>query len=131
MIVFDLKCAKGHTFEGWFDDRSEFESEKSSGRLTCPICADNDIVIQPSGGFYSKGRNEPARSQTSSYKTIADYLKKNFDNVGPNFAEEAIKIHFGETEIRNIHGSMTSEEEAELNEEGVEYFKIPTRKLQS
>jgi len=129
MIVFDLKCTNGHTFEGWFGDRSEFESEKVSGRLACPFCADSDIVIQPSGGFYSKGRKAPVENRASFYQTMADYLEKNFDNVGPNFAEEAVKMHFGETDVRNIHGSMTSEEESELNEEGVKYFKIPTPKL--
>ncbi len=134
MIIFDLKCMNNHTFEGWFEGRTEFESEKESGRLACPICADQEIGIVPTGGHYSKGQGRKG-SQTPSgdslVKVMTDYFEKNFDNVGKKFAQEAIKMHFGETDLRNIRGTVTDEEEKELNEEGVEFIKIPIPKLQS
>jgi hypothetical protein len=39
--------------------------------------------------------------------------------------KEALKIHYGEVEKRNIKGTATTEEEVILKEEGVQFFKIP------
>ena len=45
--------------------------------------------------------------------------------VGDKFAEEARKIHYGETDSANIYGEATASEENELREEGVEFGRIP------
>ncbi|MPT48067.1 MAG: DUF1178 family protein [Sphingobium sp.] len=44
MIVFDLKCASGHIFEGWFGSGEDFDSQKESGLLLCPICDSHDVI---------------------------------------------------------------------------------------
>ena len=56
---------------------------------------------------------------------IVDFVQKNFDDVGCNFAKEALKIHYGAVEPRNIRGVSTKEEEKTLEEEGIEFFKVP------
>ena len=56
---------------------------------------------------------------------IVDFVQKNFDDVGCNFAKEALKIHYGAVEPRNIRGVSTKEEEKTMKEEGIEFFKIP------
>ncbi len=44
MIVFDLICKNAaHQFEGWFGSSDDFEQQKSSGLLSCPICGSADI----------------------------------------------------------------------------------------
>ena len=53
------------------------------------------------------------------------HVEKNCDYVGPAFAEEARKIHYGETEKRNIYGEASSEEAESLKDEGVEFGRIP------
>ena len=58
-------------------------------------------------------------------KEAIDFVEKNFDNVGCEFAKEALKIHYGAAEPRNIRGVSTNEEEKILRDEGVEFFKIP------
>ena len=45
-----------------------------------------------------------------------------------SFAKEALKIHYGETEKRNIKGTATSDEETLLKKEGVQFLKIPVVK---
>jgi hypothetical protein len=45
--------------------------------------------------------------------------------VGCDFAKEALKMHYGAAEPRNITGVSTKEEEKTLNEEGIQFFKIP------
>ena len=52
-------------------------------------------------------------------------MEKNFDNVGSDFAKEALKIHYGVGEPRNIRGYSTSQEEETLRQEGISFFKVP------
>jgi hypothetical protein len=52
-------------------------------------------------------------------------IEKNCDYVGENFAEEARKIHYGESDPRGIYGEATPEEARELREEGVEVMALP------
>ncbi len=133
MIVYDLHCSRGHVFEGWFRGHREMEQEKSAGRLTCPMCGTQEIQLLPSGGHFSKKSQDAssAKPGPSFAKRLSDYLEEKFENVGPNFAEVAFKIHFGEIDQKNIRGSVTPDEEKDLQEEGVEYLKIPIPKFQS
>ena len=40
-------------------------------------------------------------------------------------AEEAKRIHYGESEEREIYGGATDEEAEELDDEGIEYIRFP------
>lgn len=55
-------------------------------------------------------------------------VEEHCDYVGDRFAEEARKIHYGETEARGIYGETTPEEADDLREEGVEFAAIPWRR---
>jgi len=52
-------------------------------------------------------------------------VEKNCDYVGNEFAEEARKIHMGETAPRGIYGEATDAEAEALAEEGVEIARLP------
>ena len=68
---------------------------------------------------------EKAGQVMKALAELRQKIERNFDHVGPGFAEEARKIHYGETDPRNIYGE-TSEEQAEaLREEGIEFGRIP------
>ncbi len=56
---------------------------------------------------------------------LRKYVMENADYVGPNFAEEARKIHYGETPERHIYGEATHREAQELLEEGVDVAPLP------
>ncbi len=56
---------------------------------------------------------------------LRSQVEENFDYVGPEFAEEARKIHYGETEDRAIYGETSEEEARALDEEGVAVRRIP------
>jgi len=58
-------------------------------------------------------------------KEVVEYIKKNSEDVGTQFAAEALKIHYGAAEKRSIRGSATEEEEKTLKEEGVGFVKVP------
>ncbi len=130
MIAFDLRCSHGHSFEGWFKDHESFKEQNSRGMITCPICKDTHItmVLSPVAIKSSHG-GEEVKQDGLDYKKLAmdlmAYIRDNFDNVGAAFAKEALKIHYGAAEKRNIRGSATGEEEEVLKEEGVQFFKVP------
>ena len=52
-------------------------------------------------------------------------VESNCDYVGDQFAEEARKIHYGETEERGIYGEASDAEAEALQEEGIEVGRIP------
>ena len=56
---------------------------------------------------------------------LRKYVQENADYVGPKFAEEARKIHYGEVEERHIYGEATLKEATELVEEGVDVAPLP------
>ncbi len=45
---------------------------------------------------------------------LRKYVQDNADYVGPNFAEEARKIHYGEAEHRHFYGEASLDEAKEL-----------------
>lgn len=53
------------------------------------------------------------------------HVMANTEDVGPQFAEEARKIHYGEREERNIRGQATREETEALIEEGIDVMSLP------
>ena len=52
-------------------------------------------------------------------------VEKSCDYVGPQFAEEARKIHRGESDKRGIYGETTPEQAEALSDEGIEVSAIP------
>jgi hypothetical protein len=138
VIIYDLKCEKGHKFEGWFKDRSAFENQKSKRLITCPVCGNSDVEMIPSTMSIMardtkaiNRENVEELSMPRAIKLFHEYLNKNFDDVGKKFADIALKIHHGEEEKRNIKGTTTESEEDILREEGVQFIKIPVTKFDS
>jgi hypothetical protein len=50
---------------------------------------------------------------------------ENTEDVGERFAEEARRIHYGETETRGIRGLASPEERVALRDEGIEVMALP------
>ena len=135
MIVFDLECSKGHIFEAWFKNLQSFEKQKAKKLVSCPYCNDTNIrkVISPVAMKTSSQPDEKKDVSTIDYRKLAkemvDYINKNFHDVGPDFSKEALKMHYGVKEKKNIKGSATAEEEKILRDEKIEFFKIPIPKI--
>jgi hypothetical protein len=130
MIAYDLQCANGHAFEGWFEDSQAYEDQKKKGLIACPACNDSQVARIPStfaikSSPILKGASIQDENLKKIGKKVIDFVEKNFDDVGCDFAKEALKIHYGVEEPRNIRGISTKEEEKMLKKEGIEFFKIP------
>ena len=56
---------------------------------------------------------------------VRSEIEKNCEHVGDNFAEEARKIHYGESDKRGIYGETSDQEAEALAEEGIEFGRLP------
>jgi hypothetical protein len=66
-----------------------------------------------------------ARQLQAAWLKVARHVMENTHDVGEQFAEQARKMHYGETEHRNIRGVATPEQTQELLEEGVAVLPLP------
>ena len=134
MIAFDLECASGHVFEGWFDSLKSFEEQKKKKLISCPYCDDTNTkkVLSPVAVKRSASDPQPASlpiDYNKLAKEVVNYINNNSEDVGAKFAAEALKMHYGVSEKRNIRGTASPEEENTLREEGVEFFRFPVPKV--
>ena len=131
MILFNLKCAKDHQFEGWFRDGDAFDAQAAAKKIDCPICGDRRItkaLMAPRIGKHGGKEAKQAEMQATILRELTELRKKvesNCDYVGDKFAEEARRIHYGEVDPRGIYGEASDEEASALSEEGIEVAKIP------
>jgi hypothetical protein len=61
----------------------------------------------------------------SLLQRLRSEVEKHCDYVGPAFAEEARRIHYGESEARGIYGETTPSEAEALADEGIEFGVVP------
>jgi hypothetical protein len=135
MIRFSLSCDHDHDFDGWFRDNDDFDKQKKRGLVSCPVCNSSKVekaLMAPSVQTARKrekvalGMSAEQKQLMGKLKELTDKMKENADYVGDKFAEEARKIHFGETDPRGIYGEASHDEVKELLEDGVEIMPLPT-----
>jgi hypothetical protein len=130
LIVFDLECGHGHPFEGWFNNTTSFEEQSLKKLVTCPICGDTRVRRVLSPVVTKTARPVPEKAPDSiDYrrlaKEIVEYVNTHFEDVGSDFAKEALKMQYGVSKKKNIKGSATADEEKMLRDEKIEFFKLP------
>ncbi|MCO5162275.1 MAG: DUF1178 family protein [Mesorhizobium sp.] len=134
MIRFSLHCDQAHEFEGWFRDNDDFDTQSKRGFVECPACGSHKVSKSLMAPAVSTGRKKEKmalaataeqKKLMAALKEMSQQVRENAENVGDKFAEEARKIHFGETEARGIYGEATVEEARGLIEDGVEFMPLP------
>ncbi len=134
MIRFALVCEKGHEFEGWFRDNADYDRLATSGLNECPRCGSREVakaLMAPSvrGGKADEtvalGMGDDQRKALAEFKALSERMRANSEYVGPRFAEEARKIHYGEVEARGIYGEASREDARSLVDEGVPVLPLP------
>jgi len=128
MILYTLHCAARHEFEAWFRDGEAFEAQRKAGEIACPQCGDSGVqkaLMAPRIGR-SRERQLPSPAQLRAVLAeLRQQVESNCDYVGERFAEEARRIHYGETDPHGIYGEASREESAALAEEGIQFGWIP------
>lgn len=129
MIRYDLRCANGDEFEAWFASISEYDKQAEAGMVECPLCGSTDVEKAPMAPAVRTSRSVEARKERAVAMAMAakvrEHIREKFDYVGDRFAEEARKMHTGETEERAIWGEATPDEARELAEEGIPAAPLP------
>lgn len=135
MKVLDLQCSQQHLFEGWFASEADFVSQCGRGLVQCPVCADPGVTKklsaprlnlsgmrdpQPPSPDRAAAKEDLGGALASAWMALGRQLMANTTDVGEQFAEEARKMHYGETEVRGIRGQTSPEQARELLEEGIE-----------
>jgi hypothetical protein len=72
MIVFDLECEHGHTFEGWFGSSDDFESQLTRGLVQCPMCDTQQVSKKLSAPRINLGAAQPAEQKQASAKPSSE-----------------------------------------------------------
>lgn len=132
MIVFDLICDEEHQFEGWFRHSDDFESQVESGLLTCPVCGSDQVtkILSPSRLNFGKMEKQAKELLSLQHDAkqlltrINQYINTHFEDVGTEFADEARKIYYGDSDERNIRGTASPEEAQDLYDEGIDVFPL-------
>lgn len=134
MIRFSLICDQSHEFEAWFRNNDDFDKQAKRGFVECPHCGSGKVEKALMAPAVSTSRQkdkialamgEAQKQAVAQLKALSERLRENADYVGDKFAEEARKIHFGETDARGIYGEASAEEVRDLLEDGVDFMPIP------
>ena len=142
MIVFDLLCASGHRFEGWFGSKADFTSQKKRNLLSCPTCGSAHVERVPSATRANLGAEAPKPAPQAAktpemegkdpfaiaqmlYSRMLDDLLTKSEDVGKEFPKEARKIFYKDAPQRSIRGQATQQEHDELIDEGIPVARLP------
>jgi hypothetical protein len=160
MILYRLRCSRGHEFDSWFKDSKTYERQEKKSLVGCAVCGDAKVtralmaprlgtkgnkkstaattveapmpapvapppeVQQAQQQMAALARQMPKELREALVKVRSE-IEKNCEHVGDKFAEEARKIHYGESDKRGIYGETTDKEAEELAEEGIEFGRLP------
>lgn len=154
MIRYRLRCGEGHAFDGWFRSSADFEAQRGTDALLCPDCGSPEVdraLMAPAiarggaraaaladepapadaparrGGESVPGRAEadPRRAMFAAFREAVRRVRREAQDVGAAFPDEARRIHRGEAEERAIRGEASPEEARSLLEEGVPVLPLP------
>jgi hypothetical protein len=150
MIVFDLHCAEGHRFEGWFGSSSDYEDQRQRGLVACPHCGSDEVGKAPMApavgakGNSARGQSPQETKGESDVQPVANTpmtpeVKQALEKlhkaqqkalkdstwVGKDFANQSRAMHYGERDHAAIHGQASIEEAKALVDEGVPVAPLP------
>jgi hypothetical protein len=148
MIKYALQCDQAHAFESWFPDSASYDRQSKRGFVSCPVCGSIKIekqIMAPRVRNSEERRahakratapataaaqpmamlSEEARKMRAMIRELHEKVKANTEDVGERFADEARRIHYGETEEKAIRGRASLEEAKALHEEGIGVLPLP------
>jgi hypothetical protein len=102
-----------------------------SGAREAPSASSGESAVAVAAAGTARRAGEPAPKPASSpdlqaaWLATVRHLMAHTEDVGPRFAEEARRIHYGEKPQRGIRGQATPDERSALQEEGIETMAVP------
>ncbi|KPF67580.1 hypothetical protein IP69_12760 [Bosea sp. AAP35] len=153
MIKYALICDAAHDFESWFATSASFDEQARRGFVSCPVCNSIRVeraIMAPNVARSDRGARlvnreaAPAEPVATAPETapvalmgekeiafremvaaLHAHVTANAEHVGKRFADEALKIHHGESDSRPIYGEASRDDARMLHEEGVDFLPLP------
>ena len=135
MIKYRLVCKNcSLSFDSWFASSNEFEKLKKKNYLNCHKCNSTKVektlmapkMIKISNHLKINKERKELKVIKRKIVEYQNFIKKNFEYVGKNFAYEARSIHYDKKKKKKgIYGTASLNEINELKEEGIETNTIP------
>jgi hypothetical protein len=149
MIHYQLRCDQDHRFDGWYRDSAAFDKLAKADLVECPVCGTSKVTRALMAPALTKSRpapntavavpqaihTEPGPQQAAAGPIPAQMVallqrmraevEKNCDYVGSGFADEARKMHRGESEFRGIYGEASDSDAEDLREDGIDIARLP------
>ncbi len=149
MKVLDLHCPHGHLFEGWFASEDDFQRQlvlcpvcgrsDITKRLSAPrinlgakpaatppaAAAEPAAAASAASAAAVPSPSMPPQAREQLQAMQAAWLKwsrqvaQQTEDVGERFADEARRMHYGETDERAIRGKASPEQAMQLLDEGI------------
>ena len=135
MIKYQLICKKCKLiFDSWFASSMEYEKLKKNNYLNCHNCNSVEIekslmkpnVLNNRKELHDRSFKENKIEIKKTIKEYQNFIKKNFDYVGNDFAYEVRSIHYDKKKRKKgIFGKASKKDVIELKEEGIETQLVP------
>ncbi|WP_119965992.1 DUF1178 family protein [Simplicispira lacusdiani] len=147
MKVLDLRCQYDHAFEGWFAREQDYQDQLQRGLLQCPVCGSSAVrkmLSAPRINLGARDAQEAAPAATvpdvpdaqqppvpdiahlqATLRQLARKALAQAEDVGQRFADEARRMHRGETPERSIKGQASAAEAEQLLDEGIPVLALP------
>jgi hypothetical protein len=107
-------------------DRQESEGVNAQGPYHVPAITNPNLDPANANSLPVAHANpESMQLMQAAWMKMVKHVMANTEDVGKNFAEEARKMHYGESEERNIRGKASFEETQELLDEGIDVLPLP------
>ncbi|TNC13343.1 DUF1178 family protein [Methylobacterium terricola] len=154
MIRYALSCDSGHSFESWFPSSASYDEQARAGLVTCPFCDSPKVAKQIMAPSLGRAASlpaaaeapalpapsapalaadgplslvaEPERQLRAMIRALHEHVARTADHVGQDFAAEARRMHYGETEQRAIYGEASLTEARSLLDEGIAVQPLPS-----
>ena len=132
MIKYQLRCRCTHEFEGWFPDSKQYTTQKKRGMINCPMCDSTavDKAIMAPAVKTSNKKEIPeeyfvmGESADDIMRKLNRKIKKDFQDVGKDFAREARKAVKGKRNEK-FYGTASRDETKKLLDDGIDLFQLP------
>ncbi|MDE2334848.1 MAG: DUF1178 family protein [Rhodospirillales bacterium] len=137
MIHYQLRCADGHGFDGWFVDSAGFERQAKAGLIACPRCGDLKIEralmapAVPRKGAPARNRRQPDGAADGPAAAPArSPAPRPGQGMGQGTAQAVASIPEMSAEIRAVLQKLRAEVESRCDYVGPE-FAAEARRIKS
>jgi hypothetical protein len=115
----NLSAASAPSASASQTERSERSERSSRSEASAPLVNTSSSPVEAP----ADGPVTPIALQRQVMQAVRQLIA-NTEDVGERFAEEARRIHYGETEARGIRGQATPDEAQALAEEGIDVVAL-------